>query len=64
MKLHGFHGNPLCDFKDWGMYLQNAHISAATDPKILNLVSNYFEDIALFFHGRICKLSNVNIHAV
>ena len=18
MKLHGFHDNPLCDFKDWG----------------------------------------------
>ena len=19
VKLHGFHGNPLCDFKEWGV---------------------------------------------
>ena len=22
VKMHGFHGNPLCDFREWGVGLQ------------------------------------------
>ena len=61
-EMHGFHGNPLCDFKEYGCTYKNAHISAATYPRTLNLVSNYFKDIAPLLDGWICKLYNLNIH--
>ena len=32
MKFHGFHGNPLCDFNEWEVYVQNTHISTAPHP--------------------------------
>ena len=38
MKFYGLRGNPLCDFKEWGCTYKNTHISAATHPRILNLV--------------------------
>ena len=62
VKLHGFHGNPLCDFKEWGCFYKNTHISAATHHSTLNLVSNLFKDMAVVLAGWICKLSNLNIH--
>ena len=40
VKLHGFHGNPKYNFKEWGCTYKNTRISAATHPRILNLVSN------------------------
>ena len=49
-------------FQRMGVFLQNAHISAATRHRILNLVSNLSEDIAHLLAGQICKLSNLNIH--
>ena len=61
MKLHGFHGNP-CDFREWGCFYKNTHISAATHPRTLNLVTSLFEDIAVVLAGWICKLSYLNIH--
>ena len=62
VKLHGFHDNPLCDFKEWGCFYKNTHISAASHPRIINVVSNVFKDIAVVLAGWICKLSNMNIH--
>ena len=62
VKLHGFHGNLLCDFKEWGCFYKNSHISAATRPRTLNLVSNLAKDISVVLAGWICKLSNLNIH--
>ena len=38
LKWHGFHGNPLCDFKDWECSFKTIHISAASHPRTLNLV--------------------------
>ena len=61
-KLHGFHGNPVCDFKEWGCFYENTHISGATHPRTLNLVSNLFKDIAVVLAGWICKSSDLNIH--
>ena len=48
--------------KNGGVSTKYTHISAATHPKALNLVSNLFKDIAVVLAGRICKLSNLNIH--
>ena len=64
VKLHDFHGHPLCDFKEWGCFYKTNHISAATHSKTLNLVSKLtvFKDIAVVHAGWICKLSNLNIH--
>ena len=30
MEFHGFHGNPLCDFKEWGIHTKILIISSAT----------------------------------
>ena len=38
-KIHGFHGNPLYDFKDWEHSYKNIHISAASHPRAHNLLS-------------------------
>ena len=46
LKWHGFHGNPICDFKDWECSFKNIHISAAAHPRTLILVSSYFADKA------------------
>ena len=62
VKVHAFHGNPLCFFKEWECFYKTTHISAATHPKTLNLVSNLFKDIAVVLAGWMCKLSNLNIH--
>ena len=61
VKLHGFHGNPFCEFIEWGWecFYKNTPISAATPHRILNLVS---KGMALLLAGRICKLSNFNIY--
>ena len=40
VKLHGFKGNTLYDIKELGCTYKNTHISAATQPSTLNLVSN------------------------
>ena len=40
VKLHCFHRNPLCNIKILGAYLQNIHISTATHPRTVKLVSN------------------------
>ena len=40
MKFHGFHGNPLCDFKEWGYTYKNTHISTVSHPRLLNMVPN------------------------
>ena len=45
--LHGFHGNPLYDFEEWECFYKNTHISAATHPRTVNLVSNLPKDIAV-----------------
>ena len=34
----GFHGNPLCDSQEWGCTNIINNVSAATQPKIQNLV--------------------------
>ena len=62
LKWHGFHGNPLCDFKDWECSFKNIHISAVSHPRTLNLVSSYFADKARLQDCQICKLSHLNIH--
>ena len=62
LKWHGFHGNPLYDFKDWECSFKNIHISAVSHHRILNLVLNYFADKARLQDCRICKLSHLNIH--
>ena len=38
MKFHCFHGNPLCDIKEWVYVQKETRISAATHPRVLNLV--------------------------
>ena len=40
MKFHGFHGNPLCNFKEWECMYKNSYISAATHSRLLNLASH------------------------
>ena len=42
VKLHGFHVNLFCDFKEWSVptKIQITYISAAAYPTALNLVSN------------------------
>ena len=45
-----------------GCFFKNTHITAATHPRILNLVPNLFLDITIVICGSICKLSNFNIH--
>ena len=63
VKLHCIHGNPLCDFKILGAYMQkNINISTATHPRTVNLVSNKSSDIALLYDGWICKLVILNFH--
>ena len=37
-KMHGFHGNPLCDSQDQGYTYKINNISGATYPRPLNLV--------------------------
>ena len=61
-KIHGFHGNPLYDFKDWEHSYKNIHISAASHPRAHNLLSNLSAEIALFHDDQMFKLSNINIH--
>ena len=46
LKWHGFHGNPLCDFKDWECSFKNILISAASHHRTLNLAPSYFADKA------------------
>ena len=50
--------------EEWGCFYKNTHISEATHPITLNLVSNLCKDIAVVLAGWICKLSNLNIHDV
>ena len=38
--LHGFNGKTLPDIKEWVCAYKNTHISAATQLRTLNLVSN------------------------
>ena len=64
MKLHGFHGDPFCRFKEWGVSTKNTHILAATWHGILNFVSNLFKDLALLLAGRICKFSHLNTYDI
>ena len=33
MKFYGFHGNPLCDFKEWGHIYKTNHISTEIHPR-------------------------------
>ena len=40
---------------------KNAHIPAATHPKILNVVPNLFLDMEILPDGRICRLSHFHI---
>ena len=61
VKLHGFHAKPLRNFKEWGCLYKNTHISAATHPRTLHLVSYLFKDIAVVLAGWISKLFNLNI---
>ena len=35
MKFYGLHGNPLCDFKEWGCTYKKNHISTAPYPIII-----------------------------
>ena len=58
----GLHDTPLCDFKDWECSFKNIHISAASHPRTLNLVSSYLTDKACLQDCWICKLPNLNIH--
>ena len=61
-KIHGFHGKPLYDFKDWEHSYKNIHISAASHPRAHNLLSNKSAEISLFHNDQISKLSSMNIH--
>ena len=40
LKLHGFHGKPLCDIKEWGYIYKKTHTSATNHPKILSDTSS------------------------
>ena len=62
MKLHGFHGNPSCDFKEWGCFFKDTHSSAATLHIVINLISTLSKDIALILACWNSKISNMNIH--
>ena len=46
VELHDFHGNLLCDCKEWGYTYIYTHISAAVYPRILNLLPNQSRDIS------------------
>ena len=46
VELHNFHGNLLCDCKEWGCTYIYTHISATAYPRILNLVPNPSLDIS------------------
>ena len=61
-KIHGSHGNPLYDFKDWEHSYKNIHISAASHPRAHNLLSNLSAEIALFHDDQISKSSYMDIH--
>ena len=61
-KIHGFHGNPSYDLKEWEHRYKNIHISAASHPRAHNLLSYLSAEIALFHDDQIFKLSNMNIH--
>ena len=50
--------------KYWEGTYKNIHISTATHPRTVNLVSNYSADIALLCDGWICKLFVLNIHEI
>ena len=50
------------DFKECMCTYKNTHISAATYPRTLNLVSKKSINIACSHDGLICKLSNFHIH--
>ena len=52
VKLYGFHGNPLCDFRECGCTYKNAHITAATHHRKLNFVPNKLLDIELSSDGQ------------
>ena len=62
IKNHDFHGNPLYKFKDWEHSYKHIHISAASDPRAHNLLSNESAEISLFHDDQIFKLSNMNIY--
>ena len=62
LKWHGFHGNPLCDVKDWECSFKNIHISAASHPRTITLVSSYFSDKARLQDCQICKSPHLNFH--
>ena len=40
MKFHGFLGNLLCKFKEWGCTYKNTYTLTPTHPRILNMVPN------------------------
>ena len=45
--LHDFHGNLICDCKEWGYTYTYTHIPAAAYLRILNLVPNQSLDTSL-----------------
>ena len=52
----------LCNFRELGCTYKLTHISAATHPRLLNIVSIKRLDITIVPNGRKCKLSYFNIH--
>ena len=48
--------------QEWGCNYKNIHISAATHPRTLNLVSNQLLDLAHLHDGWLCKYFNFHIH--
>ena len=46
---------PIMRFERMGCTYKNIHISAATHPRILNLIPNLSLDMARLFVSRICK---------
>ena len=49
-------------FSRMGCTYKVNHMSAATEPRLLNLVPDSRLDTCLLFHGQISKLSNLHIH--
>ena len=51
VQLHLFNEKTLSDIKEWVCAYKNTHISAATQSRTLNLVSNLLLDIARSHDG-------------
>ena len=64
MKFHGFHGNLLCDLKEWVCTYKNTHFLAATHPRILtctNIIPGHSSFLAVAYANYLISIfMNIN----